>query len=144
VYANRNDPASVDVIRDLITGKIDKGISANEAISWAISKKGEPEFLGTISFHKTDRQHHRAEIGYQLHFDYWRKGFMTEAINAVIKYGFTEMKLHSIEAKVNINNIASIKFLEKSGFVKEGHFTEDYFYNGEYLDTGVYSLVNRK
>jgi ribosomal-protein-alanine N-acetyltransferase len=51
------------------------------------------------------------------------------------------MKLHSIEAHVNPNNIASIKLLEKNGFIREAYFKEDYFYDGKFLDTAVYSLL---
>jgi ribosomal-protein-alanine N-acetyltransferase len=67
---------------------------------------------------------------------------MTEAMDIVLDYGFNIMQLHSIEANVDPGNIASIKLLEKNGFVKEAHFKENLFFNGKFLDTVIYSLIN--
>ena len=89
------------------------------------------------------KEHYRAEIGYLLHPDYQQKGIMDEALKAVIKYGFETMQLHSIEANVNPANAASMKLLEKNGFVKEAYFKENYFYNGQFLDSVIYSLLNK-
>ena len=66
---------------------------------------------------------------------------MKEAIEAVNKYGFENMKLHSIEARINPENIASGKVLEKTGYIREAYFKEDYYYNGRFIDTAVYSLL---
>ena len=66
---------------------------------------------------------------------------MQEPITVVLEYGFNVMKLHSVEALVNPNNIASIRLLEKNGFIREAYFKENYFYNGRFLDTAVYSLL---
>ncbi|MBI3511926.1 MAG: GNAT family N-acetyltransferase [Bacteroidetes bacterium] len=142
-YLERDAPASVEEIHELI-GKIDHGISNNEVISWAMKEKDSKKLIGNISFHKTNPQHHRAEIGYQLFSEYWNKGFASEAIQRVIAFGFEVMKLHSIEANVNPLNEVSIHLLQKFNFVKEAHFKENYFYNGKFFDTGIYSLLNNK
>ncbi|MBK7160288.1 MAG: GNAT family N-acetyltransferase [Ignavibacteria bacterium] len=49
---------------------------------------------------------------------------MTEAIAEMVRFSFDKMNLHTIEANLDPTNIASIKLLEKSGFVKEGHIRE--------------------
>ena len=67
---------------------------------------------------------------------------MNEAMDIVLDYGINIMQLHSIEANVDPGNTASIKLLEKKGFVKEAHFKENLFYNGKFLDTAIYSLIN--
>ena len=67
---------------------------------------------------------------------------MKEAMDAVLEYGFKEMKLHSIEANVDPGNQPSIKLLEKKGFIKEAHFKENMFFNGSFLDSAIYSLLN--
>ncbi len=141
-YSDRELPKSVDEIEELIR-KIQEGISSNETIAWAITEKGKDKFIGQICFHKTYRQHHRAELGYQLMPEFWRRGYMNEAVKTVIGFGFNGMKLHSIEAATNPNNQPSINLLLKNGFVQEALFRENYFYNGVYLDTPVFSLVNR-
>lgn len=68
---------------------------------------------------------------------------MFEAIQTVIEFGFEKMKLHSIEANINPENIASKKLLEKAGFIKEAYFKENHFFNGKFIDTEVFSLLNK-
>jgi RimJ/RimL family protein N-acetyltransferase len=97
--------------------------------------------IGTICLWNISLKNHRGEIGYELQADYWGKGITNEAIKIVLDYGFNTLKLHSIEGVVDPNNAASIKLLEKNGFVREGYFKENYFHNGGFLDSAVYSLV---
>ena len=121
--------------------KIGDLIVHNESILWGITLKGNPKIIGTICFWRMMKEHFRAEIGYVLHPAFQAKGIMHEAITAVLHYGFNTMKLHSVEARVNIENSASIRLLENSGFVREGYFKEDFFFRGQFLDTGVYSIL---
>lgn len=127
-------------IKDLIT-KIDTGLKMNTAIGWGISLKDTEELIGTISYHRIEKDHHRAEIGYILKPAYWQKGITSEALTSIIAYGFYKMNLHSIEATVNPANKGSIRLLEKSGFIKEAYFKENHCYNGVFLDSAVYSLL---
>ena len=113
----------------------------NEDITWAICKKGEDKLLGDICYWRLVPEHHRAEIGYAMQPEHWGNGIITEAVRAVVDYGFNVMNLHSIEANVNPTNASSIKVLEKNGFVREGYFKENYYYSGQFLDSAIYSLV---
>lgn len=140
-YSHRAPDASVDVVRALID-KINTTIDNGEGINWAISLKEDPKLIGVISFWRIFKEQHRAEMGYTLHHDYQRKGIMNEAAAAILEYGFKTLNLHTVEARVNPENLPSIRVLERNGFVKEGHFKEDVYYNGKYQDTGVYSLLN--
>jgi ribosomal-protein-alanine N-acetyltransferase len=112
-------------------------------ITWGISLNKSSGLIGSVGFHKLDIFNHRAEIGYMLHPDYWNKGLMTEALAKVLDYGLNEMKLHSIEARINPENEISRKILLKHDFVKEGYFRESYYENQQYLDTEVYSLIKK-
>jgi len=124
--------------------KINLGIEADEIIMWGIALKEQPAtVIGTINYWRLIKEHYRAEFGYALHPIYWRKGIMKEAILEVLRYGFNEMKLHSIEARIAIGNIASASVLEATGFVKEAHFKEDFFFRGKFEDTIVYSLLKK-
>ncbi|MGE5859464.1 MAG: GNAT family N-acetyltransferase, partial [Ignavibacteria bacterium] len=58
-----------------------------------------------------------------------------------LNYGFKVMNLHSIEANVNPDNKASIRLLERNNFTREAYFKENYFYNGKFLDSAIYSLL---
>ncbi len=116
-------------------------LANNEGITWAVTLKNQPRLIGTIGFWRIEKEHYRAEIGYMLNDLFQRQGIMQEAITAVLQYGFDVMKLHSVEANVNPANNASTKLLEKNNFVLEAHFKENYYYNGKFLDSFVYSLL---
>ncbi|SHG19909.1 ribosomal-protein-alanine N-acetyltransferase [Flavobacterium micromati] len=122
---------------------INDKIEANEGINWAITLKDNPQLIGIIGHYRMKPEHHRSEIGYMILPEFNGKGIVTEAIKAVIKYGFETMKLHSIEAVIDPENLASAKVLEKNGFVKEAHLKENEFFDGRYLDSVIYSLLNK-
>ncbi|MET3698708.1 ribosomal-protein-alanine N-acetyltransferase [Bacillus oleivorans] len=111
---------------------------------WGIMRKADHSMLGTIGFHSWDRVNHIAEIGYDLLSEYWGKGYMTEALEGVIKNGFKIMKLNRIHAYVALNNQRSIQLLEKLHFKKEGIFRDRLFFSGQYHDHYCYSLLKRE
>jgi len=84
-------------------------------LRWGICLKNSEKLIGTIGFNTLNIDEF-ATIGYDLHFDYWNQGYMTEAIASVIKLGFDEYNLKSIMAEVQIGNIASEKVLLKNNF----------------------------
>jgi ribosomal-protein-alanine N-acetyltransferase len=121
---------------------INDSTKKNEVVTWAITLKDEPTLIGTITFWNIKKEHYRAEIGYVLHPAHHGKGLMQEAMTAVLDYGFENLKLHSVEANVNPQNQASIKLLEKNQFAREAYYRENYYYNGKFLDSAIYSLIN--
>lgn len=139
-YLDRAPAASLEEAAQFIE-TINNQEKAGAAITWAITLKEEPKLIGTIGFWNIQQQHYRAEIGYALHTQQQGKGLMQEALTAVLDFGFARLKFHSVEANVNPANAASIKLLERKGFVREGYFRENYFYNGRFLDSAVYSLL---
>lgn len=115
----------------------------NEAINWAICLREKPDqLIGTVGFWKMDKVNHRTEIGYTLQYDYWRQGIMTEAITAVIEYCFKVLDFHSIEANTDPENEGSGGVLEKLGFVQEAYFRENFYFEGLFLDSRIYSKIN--
>lgn len=139
-YLDRDPPKSIEEIYEWVI-KVDAEIDENRGISWGMYLKGEPKLIGSIGLWRTVPEHHYAEIGYSLLNEYQRKGLMFEAMIAALKYGFNEMQLHRVEANINPLNIPSQAILEKAGFVKEAHFKENYYYNGNYTDSAIYSLL---
>ena len=123
---------------ELITTMLEK----NEGLTWGLRKREDSTLMGTIGFWRVEKENYRAEIGYLLHPALQGKGVMREAMKAALDYGFGQMGLHSVEANVNPANEASIRLLEKAGFIREAYFRENYFYNGRFLDSAVYSLLN--
>ncbi|WP_075527493.1 GNAT family N-acetyltransferase [Sporosarcina ureilytica] len=110
-------------------------------IRWGIERKGTQGIIGTIGFNAWSPKHKRAEIGYEIHPNEWRKGYITEAVLKVISYGFEEMDLTRIGAVVFIENVPSNKLLTKIGFQKEGVLKDYMYQNGKAHDTYVYSLL---
>jgi ribosomal-protein-alanine N-acetyltransferase len=140
-YLTRPLCQSIDEARSFIQ-RINIGIENNESLYWAISLKNNPSLIGTICLWNISWEHERAEVGFELLPGFQKKGYMQEALTAVLDFVFNSMRLHSIEGVVAPDNRSSIKILEKNHFVREGYFRENFFYNGKFLDTAVYSLLN--
>ncbi|MES2410001.1 MAG: GNAT family N-acetyltransferase [Bacteroidota bacterium] len=122
---------------------IEDKIVNNTGINWGITIKGEPKIIGIIGHYKISPENHRAEIGYMSLPEFNGKGYMSEAIKAVVAYGFEQLNLNSIEAIIAPENIASERVLQKNGFVKEAHLLENELWEGTFLDTVIYSLLRR-
>ena len=140
-YIDRPRPQTTDDALSYIN-IIVNALKNNEGITWGISLKHNDTLIGTIGFWRLEKENHRAEIGYMLDDAFQRQGIMQEALHAVLDFGFNVMLLHSVEANINPMNIASMKILEKNNFVREAHFRENYYYNGKFLDSYVYSLLS--
>ncbi len=96
--------------------KIIKLVENNASIYWAISLSDHPSLIGTICLWNFDTENAVAEIGYELLPEFQRKGFMREAISAVIKYAFEEIEVKTITAFPSANNDSSVKVLKMAGF----------------------------
>jgi ribosomal-protein-alanine N-acetyltransferase len=141
-YIDRDSPKDTTEVEDYINSLI-SGFEQGDSMGWAIALKDNPaQMIGNIVFWRMDFPNYRAEIGYLLDPAHWRKGVLSEALTAIIAFAFEEMKLHSIEANINPENEASKRLLLKHGFVKEAYFRENYYYNGKFLDSEIYSLVH--
>jgi ribosomal-protein-alanine N-acetyltransferase len=112
------------------------------AIRWAISLHGAPQLIGTCGFHPFDQEHNRVEIGYDLLPAYWERGFMTEALQAMLHYGFTTLELHRVEAVTAPDNAASRRLLAKLGFREEGILRQRSLFRGRYVDDVYFGLLH--
>ncbi|MEE6450596.1 GNAT family protein [Gottfriedia acidiceleris] len=118
-----------------------KNYNEKRGIRWGIEIKGTKGLIGTIGFNAWLPKHKRAEIGYEIHPEHWKKGYATEAVSKVLSYGFDGMDLTRIGAVVFIDNEASNNLLTKIGFQKEGVLKKYMYQNGSAHDTYVYSLL---
>lgn len=122
---------------------MDTNVNNNNVINWAITTKEDDRLIGMIGFYRMKPENYRAEVGYILSPEFHGKGIITEALEKVIQFGFEEMGLNSIEAVIDPENFGSEKVLLKNNFVKEGHFKEHTFFEGEFLDSIFYSLLKK-
>lgn len=115
---------------------------------WAITLCENPsKIIGSCGYFHVRRGTQTYEAGFDLHPDHWRQGLMTEALRAVLAYSFSAQALlpvHRIEAIVMPDNTASIRLLEKLGFIREGVRREFGFWKGRYQDVFLYALLIHK
>ncbi len=145
VFALRSDPLVMQHVNRPLAKTIEDAsslidlinsmVAANDAVQWAITLKNEDVFIGLIGFWRVVKEHHYAELGYMLSRDHWGKGYISEAIGAVVPFGFNTLGFHRVEAITRPANAASIRALEKNGFVQEGNFKENIFWNGTFHDS---------
>ncbi len=117
--------------------------SDRSGIRWGIAIKGQQNIIGTIGFSTISAQH-KGSIVYALLPDHQRKGIITEALDAVLQFGFTNLQLRRIEAEVMPGNTASEQLLEKTGFSYEGLLQQWMCWHGQYTDIKMYSLLRNK
>ncbi len=123
----------------MINDKIDE----NNDINWAVTEKGNNKCIGIMGFYRTQPEHFRTELGYMITPEHWGKGYVTEAVTVLLDFAFNSLQFHSIEAVIDSRHTASERVLQKVGFVKEAHFKENFYYNNEFTDTVIYSLLKR-
>lgn len=110
-------------------------------IRWGITLKDSGKVIGSCGFLNMLKKHCRAEIGYELSKDYWGKGIASEALEAVVKYGYDQFQLERIEALIEPANLASQKLVERQGFKKEGLLRHYEFTCGKFDDLYMYSII---
>jgi ribosomal-protein-alanine N-acetyltransferase len=110
-------PESLSQIEQLLE-RLHQALLKNQSIMWAICFKENPALIGGACLWNISHKHNKAEIGYDLHPDFHRKGLMQEAVTAVLKYGFEIINLATIEAMTHQKNVASVLLLLKNGFQK--------------------------
>ena len=115
----------------------------NRTFCWfQLRDKADGKLLGQCGFHSIFPNHQRAELFYSLVSDEFKqKGLMTEALVAVLKYGFTTLDLHRIEALTATYNKASLSLLLKFGFLFEGTLRSHYKVGDKLEDSVLFSLI---
>jgi [ribosomal protein S5]-alanine N-acetyltransferase len=109
---------------------------------WTIRRRGEEMAIGSCCLWNLDKERTHAELGYELRRDQWRKGFMAEALEAVLAYGFGTLDLHRVEALPMATNQASIALLAKLGFHYEGLLRQRILIRGGFVDQALFSLLS--
>lgn len=106
---------------------IKKRVENNETVFWGISLKNQHKLIGTICLWNFSEDRKTAEVGYELLPDYHRKGIMSEALKAVLNFGFNELYLNEILAFTNKFNENSKSLLLKNNFtLEEGRVDEGF------------------
>lgn len=111
--------------------------------NWAIARPDTDHYIGKISLFQISKQNRRGELGYLLSRKHWGKGYMSEALTAVLAMAFDVMKLHRIEVDTDPDNTPSLALLDKFGFVREGLFKDRWFVHGKWHDSVMLALLEK-
>ena len=104
----------VDEIIRAFSAEFEQG----EGLTWAMVLKGSDEFVGTCGYGEVEVGS-RGEIGFDLAKEHWGRGLMSEALGAIVSYGFEVLELDRVEAHTYSANARAIRLLEKLGFQLE-------------------------
>ena len=124
--------------------EIAEGNESERMLKWGIALRDSNTVIGTTTLFNLNLENGRAEIGYALARANWGKGYMHEALTALVSHAFEAMKLRRLEADVDPRNAASIRTLERLGFQREGFLRERWHVNGEIQDALFYGLLRRE
>lgn len=113
----------------------------NKAIRFSIIEMKSNEIIGSCGFNSLDFENEKAEIGYDIARAFWGRGYASEAISALLDYAFSTLKMNRIEAKVEPENVNSVKVLQKLNFMFEGTLRRYERVNGKFIDLNMYSKL---
>jgi RimJ/RimL family protein N-acetyltransferase len=108
----------------------------------ALKETGMP--IGMCSLDEINWQHMRAELGYYLGKPYWGQGYMTEAAERILRFGFHELGLERIHAYCFVRNTASARVLEKIGMAREGLCRHAIKKAEGFLDVYIYGIIREE
>lgn len=118
-----------------------QNISPRASYNWKIRTKKSEINIGVAGMNVSNNRFKLGEIYYNFLPEFWGKGYATEIGKRLVKFGFDDLKLHKIEAGVQIENFRSIRVLEKLGMTREGLRRKILPIRGEWKDNYHYAIV---
>jgi len=109
--------------------------------TFAIALRDSGKVIGTIGFMWVQTENRSAEVGYSLSRAYWNQGYMSEALKAVVEFGFQKLYLNRIEAQHESDNPASGHVMAHAGMRHEGTLRQRIYNKGRFVDVDLYAIV---
>ncbi|MCR8849321.1 GNAT family N-acetyltransferase [Rossellomorea sp. SC111] len=125
--------------------KIVNAYDSKEVCHWGIELNDGRDLIGEIDLYDFDLTTGNCEVSYSIGYDWWNKGYGTEALKAVVEFAFTHMNVHKLSAAHNTDNPASGRIMEKAGMKQEGvirHMIRNA--KDQYKDCAVYGLLREE
>jgi len=132
-----HEPARAMIARD-------QAQTSRDHLRLGIVLSQDERLIGTCTLFSINATCRRAEVGYGLGSFAWGRGYMNEALKALLDYGFRQLNLNRVEADIDPRNEASARTLERLGFTKEGYLRERWIVGDEVSDTALYGLLQRE
>jgi ribosomal-protein-alanine N-acetyltransferase len=116
-----------------------------KGITWAVTQFDRDVVLGAFGLHHWNQYHRRAEAGYGIAHAHWGQGIGSEALGAIVRFGFEQLDLNRIYARTIIDNHESVRLLERFGFQREGTFRKhSWEEDGTFHDSAMYGLLREE
>jgi len=115
--------------------------ASGKGCAWIIEDRKSKAFVGAIRFNSIEKKWRCGQIGYESHPGFWGRGFMSEAVAAVVACGHDTFGLNRIDAWTLPGNAASDRVLEKSGFRHEGVLRQRAWFKGAFHDFRMFGRV---
>ena len=107
----------------------------------ALVEKDSGKMIGTCGFTKFDLTNNSAEVGYVISPDFWGYGFAAEALHRLMRFGFSELMLHRLTAKIMDGNVRSMRVAEKCGMRHEATHYDAMLIKGRYCTIHEYAIL---
>ncbi|HEA28986.1 MAG TPA: N-acetyltransferase [Leeuwenhoekiella sp.] len=142
-YNTLGIPKNIDETKTIVESWV-AGNSDNKQthFTFKVELNSSRQFIGLIAINLGKPKFKNAEIWYKFHSDFWGKGYATEAVNKILDFGFNELHLHRIGAGCAVNNLGSIKVLEKVGMTREGQKRQVLPLKGGWSDNFEYAILD--
>jgi ribosomal-protein-alanine N-acetyltransferase len=124
--------------------RIQRQFADKSGFQWGVERKEDRALLGTCTLFNIHRANMRAEVGYCLHSAHWGRGYMGEALAALIDHSFLALNLRRLEADVDPDNASSLRILDRMGFQREGLLRERWNVGGAIQDSVFLGLLARE
>lgn len=115
--------------------------ASGASLHCAIEHRATGVLIGSCALYAFQREHATASVGYMLAREHWGRGYVREALELLLGFGFDACGLNRIEAEVSRHNTGSRAALVRLGFLHEGRMRERWIVAGEKHDTVAYALL---
>ena len=119
-------------------------LEAGRAVTYSIEHKAEGRFCGLVELRDIDREHSLGELSFWLAVDAWGQGYMSEVVNAALRYGFEGLGLNRLYAYHMLRNPATGRVLEKNGFKQEGLLRQRVRKWGRFEDVALWAILRQQ
>ena len=107
----------------------------------AVTLRDGERLIGNCGIRLAEAGARTGELGYEISPEFWGRGYVTEAAQAMLGFGFEELGLHRVWGECVPENTASQRVMEKLGMSKEGRLRQTQWYKGRWWDTLVYGVL---
>ncbi|MES2702277.1 MAG: GNAT family protein [Bacteroidota bacterium] len=141
-YNTLGIPAAIEHTQSLLSEWLASQVSTpRKSYIFTVRTTDADEFVGLIALNIGKPNYRIAEVWYKMHPSHWRRGYASEALAQLLKFGFETLNMHRIEAGCAVDNKASIRVLEKAGMTREGRKRAILPIRGEWVDNFFYSIL---